>query len=30
LKKRRRNHYECLTRPRSEVKRQMAKGFTGI
>ncbi len=30
VKKRRRNHYEWLTRPRSEVKLQMAKGFTGI
>jgi hypothetical protein len=30
LKKRRRNHYECLTRPRSEAKRDMAKGVTRI
>jgi hypothetical protein len=28
LKKRRRNHYGWLTKPRSEVKRQMVKGFT--
>ena len=28
LKKRRRNHFECLTKPRSEVKRIMAKGVT--
>jgi hypothetical protein len=30
LKKRRRNHYDWLTKPRRELKRQMAKGFTGI
>jgi hypothetical protein len=30
LKKHRRNHYGWLTKPRSEVKRQMAKGVTGI
>jgi hypothetical protein len=30
LKKRRRNHYGWLTRPRSEVKRDMAKGVTKI
>lgn len=30
LKKRRRNHYDWLTRPRSEIKRDMAKGFTVI
>jgi hypothetical protein len=30
VKKRRRNHYEWLTRPRSEVKRQMAKGVSEI
>jgi hypothetical protein len=29
-KKRRRNHYAWLTRPRSEVKRDMAKGVTEI
>jgi hypothetical protein len=29
-KKRRRNHYVWLTRPRSEVKRDMAKGVTEI
>jgi hypothetical protein len=28
LKKRRRNHYGWLTKPRAEVKRQMAKGVT--
>jgi hypothetical protein len=30
LKKRRRNHYDWLTRPRSEVKRDMAKGVIKI
>jgi hypothetical protein len=30
LKKRRRNHYGWLTRPRAEIKRQMAKGITKI
>lgn len=30
VKKRRRNHYGWLTRPRSDVKRQMAKGLTRI
>jgi hypothetical protein len=30
LKKRCRNHYECLTRPRSEIKRDMAKGVIRI
>jgi hypothetical protein len=30
LIKRRRNHFECLTKPRSEVKRIMAKGATEI
>jgi hypothetical protein len=30
LIKRRRNHFECLTKPRSEVKRIMAKGVTVI
>ena len=30
VKKHRRNHYGWLTKPRSEVKRQMAKGVTGI
>jgi len=30
VKKRRRNHYGWLTRPRSEVKRKMAKGVTEI
>ncbi|HEY7427844.1 MAG TPA: IS4 family transposase [Gemmataceae bacterium] len=30
VKKRRRNHYGWLTKPRSEVKRKMAKGFTKI
>ena len=29
-KKRRRNHYAWLTKPRSEVKRKMAKGVTVI
>jgi hypothetical protein len=29
-KKRRRNHYAWLTKPRSEVKRDMAKGVTEI
>ena len=28
LKKRRRNNYDWLTRPRAEMKRQMAKGVT--
>ena len=28
LKKRRRNHYDWLTKPRAEMKRQMAKGVT--
>ena len=27
VKKHRRNHYGCLTKPRAEVKRMMAKGF---
>jgi len=30
VKKRRRNHYGWLTRPRSEVKRKMAKGVNNI
>ena len=30
LKKRRRNHYGWLTKPRSEVKRNMGKGVTEI
>jgi hypothetical protein len=30
LIKRRRNHFECLTKPRSEYRRIMAKGVTGI
>jgi hypothetical protein len=30
VKKRRRNHYAWLTKPRSEVKRDMAKGVTEI
>jgi Transposase DDE domain len=30
VKKHRRNHYGWLTKPRSEVKRQMAKGVTGF
>jgi hypothetical protein len=30
LKKRRRNHYGWLTKPRAEIKRQMAKGITKI
>jgi hypothetical protein len=30
VKKRRRNHYGWLTKPRSEVKRMMAKGLTEI
>jgi hypothetical protein len=30
VKKRRRNHYNWLTRPRSEVKRDMAKGLREI
>src|SRR5262249_18525641 len=30
VKKHRRNHYGWLTRPRSEVKRMMAKGLTEI
>jgi hypothetical protein len=30
VKKRRRNHYGWLTRPRSDVKRDMAKGVTEI
>jgi hypothetical protein len=30
VKKHRRNHYEWLTEPRSEVKRKMAKGLTEI
>jgi hypothetical protein len=30
LKKRRRNHYGWLTKPRNEVKRDMAKGITTI
>src|SRR6516164_6251862 len=30
VKKHRRNHYGWLTKPRGEVKRQMAKGLTGI
>jgi Transposase DDE domain len=30
VKKHRRNHYGWLTEPRSEVKRKMAKGLTGI
>ena len=30
VKKRRRNHYGWLTRPRTEVKRNMAKGVTKI
>jgi len=28
VKKRRRNHYGWLTKPRAEMKREMAKGFT--
>jgi hypothetical protein len=28
LKKRRRNYYDWLTKPRAEIKRKMAKGFT--
>ena len=28
VKKRRRNHYGWLTKPRAEIKRQMAKGVT--
>ena len=27
-KKRRRNHYDWLTKPRAEIKRKMAKGLT--
>ena len=30
VKKHRRNHYGWLTRPRDEVKRDMAKGVTKI
>jgi len=30
LKKQRRNHYGWLTKPRAEIKRYMAKGFTKI
>ena len=30
VKKRRRNHYGWLTKPRAEIKRQMAKGVTNI
>ena len=30
LIKRRRNHFECLTRPRSELRRLMAKGVINI
>jgi hypothetical protein len=30
VKKRRRNHYAWLTKPRGEVKRDMAKGVTEI
>jgi hypothetical protein len=30
VKKRRRNHYNWLTRPRSDVKREMAKGLREI
>jgi len=30
LKKRRRNNYDCLTKPRAEIKRQMAKGVSNI
>jgi hypothetical protein len=30
VKKRRRNHYGWLTKPRAEIKREMAKGFTNI
>jgi Transposase DDE domain len=30
LKKRRRNHYGWLTKPRAEIKRKMAKGVTNI
>jgi hypothetical protein len=30
VKKRRRNHYNWLTKPRSEVKRAMAKGVGEI
>jgi Transposase DDE domain len=29
-KKQRRNHYDWLTKPRAEIKRKMAKGFTKI
>jgi hypothetical protein len=28
VKKRRRNHYDWLTKPRAEMKRKIAKGFT--
>ena len=28
VKKRRRNHYDWLTKPRAEIKRKMAKGVT--
>jgi hypothetical protein len=28
LKKRKQNHFDCLTKPRAEMKRKMAKGVT--